>query len=420
MAYPYPEFPHHIVDALGIKTAYVTAGKPNGQPLLLLHGMTSSGDIYREFMHELADEFWLIAPDIPGFGASDSTSPFTFAHLVEWLAAFREALNLPPLVLAGHSFGGSLAASYALSYPEDVTRLLLFAPALLASKLYPHYLKRAGITLGLVDLSTVVSQSRAIVGQQVRISFYDADKQDESVWPRRLRDYDLARASSDVIKVVAFEDMRQDLARLALPVCVVWGEDDPVLPAAHAADLVELLPDAEAILLPECGHILIMEKQAEVQAAARAFARGQDVGQALAALPAPADGPSARRVIAVFGSSAPQPGSAAYEEARQIGRLLAEAGCAVATGGYCGTMAAVSQGAAEAGGHVIGVTCDQIEQFRPLGPNEWVLGGGALRRAAGAPAVPGRAERWHDRPAGRHRHPVGDGPRLELDAGGRD
>lgn len=77
-------------------------------------------------------------------------------------------------------------------------------------------------------------------------------------------------------------------------------------------------------------------------------------------------------VISVFGSSAPVPGSAGYEEARVVGRLLAEAGFAVATGGYCGTMEAVSRGAAEAGGRVIGVTCDKIELFRPLGPNEFV------------------------------------------------
>lgn len=85
-----------------------------------------------------------------------------------------------------------------------------------------------------------------------------------------------------------------------------------------------------------------------------------------------ATGAQAWPVISVFGSSAPQPGSAAYEQAREVGRLLAEARYAVATGGYGGTMAAVSQGAAEAGGPVIGVTSDQIELFRPLGPNEWV------------------------------------------------
>ncbi|HOU42609.1 MAG TPA: LOG family protein, partial [Promineifilum sp.] len=66
------------------------------------------------------------------------------------------------------------------------------------------------------------------------------------------------------------------------------------------------------------------------------------------------------------------PDSEAYSEARRLGQLLAEAGLTVATGGYGGTMAAVSQGAAGAGGHVIGVTSSHIERYRPTPPNEWV------------------------------------------------
>ncbi len=77
-------------------------------------------------------------------------------------------------------------------------------------------------------------------------------------------------------------------------------------------------------------------------------------------------------VISVFGSSAPQPDSEAYQEARQVGVLLAEAGFVVATGGYGGTMAAVSQGASEAGGWVIGVTSSHMEAWRPTPPNRWV------------------------------------------------
>src|SRR5512134_1709123 len=81
---------------------------------------------------------------------------------------------------------------------------------------------------------------------------------------------------------------------------------------------------------------------------------------------------SNQKVISVFGSSAPRPGSADYEAARTLGRLLARAGFVVQTGGYSGIMAGASQGAAEAGGHVIGVTCAQIERFRPIPANQWV------------------------------------------------
>lgn len=76
--------------------------------------------------------------------------------------------------------------------------------------------------------------------------------------------------------------------------------------------------------------------------------------------------------ISVFGGSRPEPGSNAYRDAQQLGKLLGQAGLTVLTGGYMGTMEATSRGANEAGGHVIGVTCDEIEAFRPVGPNAWV------------------------------------------------
>lgn len=77
--------------------------------------------------------------------------------------------------------------------------------------------------------------------------------------------------------------------------------------------------------------------------------------------------------VTVFGGSKPEPGSDAYAEAYHLGSLLGTAGYTVLTGGYIGTMEAVSRGANEKGGHVIGVTCDEIETWRPVGPNPWVM-----------------------------------------------
>ncbi len=76
--------------------------------------------------------------------------------------------------------------------------------------------------------------------------------------------------------------------------------------------------------------------------------------------------------IAVFGSASPKEGQPDYEAAYRLGYLLGQAGYTVMTGGYAGTMEAVSRGAVEAGGHTIGVTCAEIERYRPLGPNPWV------------------------------------------------
>lgn len=76
--------------------------------------------------------------------------------------------------------------------------------------------------------------------------------------------------------------------------------------------------------------------------------------------------------VTVFGGAAPQPGDSVYEEALRLGRLLGQAGYTVLNGGYIGTMEAVSRGASEAGGHVIGITCRDIESWRPVKANAWV------------------------------------------------
>jgi hypothetical protein len=76
--------------------------------------------------------------------------------------------------------------------------------------------------------------------------------------------------------------------------------------------------------------------------------------------------------ITVFGGSQPKPGEPDYQQAYLLGRLIGQAGYTVMTGGYIGAMEAVSRGAAETGGHVIGITCDEIEAWRPVKPNPWL------------------------------------------------
>lgn len=79
-------------------------------------------------------------------------------------------------------------------------------------------------------------------------------------------------------------------------------------------------------------------------------------------------------IVVVFGSSRPREGTVTYDEARDLGGLLAQSGYIVSTGAYRGVMEAASRGASEAGGHVIGVSCDQIETMVPgLQVNQWVV-----------------------------------------------
>ncbi len=272
-----PKFEPEFIDALGVRTAYYVAGNKNGRPVILLHGMTASADNYREIMHYFSDEHWLIAPDIPGFGESGDTEPYTMPHLVEWLAAFHDALELPPAIVLGHSFGGALATAYAVTYPEDVRGLFLIAPAVLAGNYFPESLKRMSIAFGLIDLGMALSQNEIIDQQQMGRAVYDtAVYESDGIMERRKRNVQLARASGNVLKALAFHDDSDKLGNVDMPVSLVWGEHDPVVLPSDGEKLVESFPNAELHLLPECGHVVMLEKPAELWSLLKKFLEKRD------------------------------------------------------------------------------------------------------------------------------------------------
>ncbi len=265
----YSEVPRIEVEALGIRTNCYTAGERGNPAVILLHGMSTSADSFRELMHLLADDFYLVAPDIPGFGYSENTNPYTMEHLIEWLTDLIEGLNLPSYHLVGHSFGGVLALGQALSYPDALERLVLVAPAVLVASQYPDWLKKAGKNLRLVQAGIVLS--RVLLERQIRVPFFDADSMDETVWERRRMDYANSRASADAMNAVAFYDVRPRLPDVKQPTFIVWGEDDPVVPHYHAEKLKQELPDSKIYKVSTCGHIPMMERELEVAGVIREF-----------------------------------------------------------------------------------------------------------------------------------------------------
>lgn len=273
-----PPHPFHYLNSLDIDTAYYEAGDRTRPHLLLLHGMSTSGDSFRELMHQLAGEYHLIAPDIPGFGYSASTDPYTIPHLVEWLASFLDELRLSEVHLLGHSFGGLVATAFTLAYPHHVNRLILLAPAVLAMGKYPEWVQRWSrykTALNAVKLGNKVVTSKVWLERQVRVQFYDASRHPDAVWERRKQDYQHARATPDVLLAAAAQDLSPRLQNLTTRTCIIWGRQDSILRPAGATRLLNALPHAEAHLLDECGHVPQIEQLAQVENIVRTFLGGE-------------------------------------------------------------------------------------------------------------------------------------------------
>jgi pimeloyl-ACP methyl ester carboxylesterase len=264
------------IDVLGVKTSFYQLGLEGNRPLLLVHGMTSSGDSYREIMHGLAPDFYMFAPDLPGFGYSNRTQLFTFEHLSSWLAAFCDQVGLQGFGLIGHSFGGALAARFTAAFAERVTRLLLAAPPIYNNQSYPTFLRRLGLHLGLFDLGAALSKTWPIVNQRVRAPFYAPELISEEIFERRTNDYRRARATGAALKALAFSDLESCLEQIEVPVCLVWGENDDTVPPEDADRVAAQLENATTAMIPACGHVTVQEQPEHfLEIASRFFLEGE-------------------------------------------------------------------------------------------------------------------------------------------------
>ncbi len=232
----------------GVAMHYYCAGQ-RGTPIVLIHGLGSSAEVWAALMPLLAREYLVYAPDMPGFGktplAPEGTSIGT--HVL-YLERFLGALGYPRVTLVGNSLGGWIATRFAVAYPERVERLyLLNSAGLRREGMYvPYATDRASAqrileyTLGFslpvpkFGLDAIVrnSQAPAYTGF---IQSYD---------PR--------------------EELDAVLADVRVPTTIVWGQRDRLLPITCARDLHSGIPNSELVLLPRVGHMPQVQAPAKV------------------------------------------------------------------------------------------------------------------------------------------------------------
>src|SRR5215831_9239710 len=117
---------HYRVATTGaIKVFYREAGDPKLPAVLLLHGFPSSSHMFRDLIHRLADRYHVVAPDLPGFGFSDSPDrkdfKYTFDNLSEVIDGFTETVGLKRYAVYVFDYGAPVGFRLALKHPERIT-----------------------------------------------------------------------------------------------------------------------------------------------------------------------------------------------------------------------------------------------------------------------------------------------------------
>ena len=184
-----------------------------------------------------------LAVDLPGFGASPPPlTAWSTAEYAESLSPLLQQLQERP-VLVGHSFGGLVALRLAKAYPERIGALVLTGAPVLRigarSKVHPAY-----------RMSRLMSRMHLIGPAKLEAA------------RRRYGSSDYRNAAGVMREILVkrlAEDFESDLCSVKLPVTLVWGERDTVVPVAVAERACELLVDARLVVVPDVGHLLPVE-----------------------------------------------------------------------------------------------------------------------------------------------------------------
>ena len=249
------------IEAGGRRIRRLKAGPETGLPVLFLHGFGADLTTWTLNQAALADEHPVHAIDLPGHGGS--TKDLADGSVEALAAAVRDYMDAEGLEtahLVGHSLGAAVAVMMALDAPSRVAGLTLIAPAGLGEEI-------AGDFIAGFILESRARKLRPYLEMLVaNPNLVTADMVEDVLKFKRL---DRAMAALQSIAEANFAgdsqrvSLRERLGDIEAPVRIVWGESDRVLPASHAEGLPAHI---EVTTIADAGHIVHMEKAAEVNA----------------------------------------------------------------------------------------------------------------------------------------------------------
>lgn len=247
------------------KIHYVEAGKKGRQIALLIHGWSSSWYAASPLLGQLAQRFHVIAIDLPGYGQSPPLEETTtIPRYVDLLADLIGQISDGPVVLVGHSMGGMISVTLALTHPVLVERMVLLSPTISGRLSTAINLFISPITMlerfGLGSL-VVTSTERAFVGLTDRlmrpVSFAERTGITEADYERLRMDArrpGQGRARAECYRAMLENDLSGRLSQIETPSLVIWGAEDNTVPLRDAGVVADEWPTADLRILPKAGH----------------------------------------------------------------------------------------------------------------------------------------------------------------------
>ena len=251
----------------------------DGPPLVLLHGVGTNRTVWRQVTPGLSRSHAVLAPDLPGFGRSDPAGRgFDLARVADAVAdGVRDRVD-QRFALLGSSLGGAVAVVLADRHPELVHTLVLAAPAGFTPRAWPVAVAAGSLMEPMMRARRVLGAPLADVGVARRGLLWGAVAD-----PARMGSDDAramlassrgARRMGGAVSTVLRTDLSPVLARLDVPLGVLWGRRDGIVPIGVMDRVRAVRPDVAVETLRDAGHVPQLElPRAFVAAVTRLLAR---------------------------------------------------------------------------------------------------------------------------------------------------
>ena len=234
---------YEVIEDDGFK--YIEAGK--GETLVLLHGLMGELSNWEDVIDHFKQNYHVIVPILPIYELPILT--LGVKSLSKYIHRFIKFKKLGQVVLIGNSLGGHVGLVFTVSHQEHVKALVLTGSSGLYENAFGGSFPRR--------------ESYDYIKEKVEFTFYDP-----ATATKELVDevYKSVNDRSRVIRILALaksairHNMSKDLARITIPVSLIWGKQDKVTPPEVAEEFHQLLPNSELNWVDLCGHAPMMER----------------------------------------------------------------------------------------------------------------------------------------------------------------
>jgi 2-hydroxy-6-oxonona-2,4-dienedioate hydrolase len=263
-----------MTKVMGHSIRYLDYGRPNegAKDLVLLHGIGASSERWLRVAPTLSKYFRVLVPDIIGFGYSDKpTVEYTMDLFQDFLSGFFESLRVSRPSVIASSFGGHIAAEYAIRNARSLEKLVLVSSAgmmrtstpvldgYIMAALYPTYENASNAFRAMAHDSAAVTEETV------------AD------FVNRMRLSNAKYAFMSTLLGIRYAPaLRGRLSGIVAPTLVMWGDNDKMIPVQYAKEFREI-PGSELVVIKDCGHTPYVEKPMTFNRLVLKFLAGKEV-----------------------------------------------------------------------------------------------------------------------------------------------